>query len=108
MWVTRGPGHPIARRAEAAGRPLAGADGGAGGGELAAPGGERPPEGPAEAAEASALRHGPGEWAGPSGQGTPARAQAAQGLLLSSRQIEVRKLCPGLRHGIAYTLYQAA
>jgi hypothetical protein len=31
-----------------------------------------------------------------------------QGLLLSARQTEVRKLRPGLRHGIAYALCQAA
>ena len=31
-----------------------------------------------------------------------------QGLLLSARQAEVRKLRPGLRHGIAYALCQAA
>ena len=31
-----------------------------------------------------------------------------QGLLLSGRQPEVRKLCPRLRHGIAYALCQAA
>ena len=31
-----------------------------------------------------------------------------QGLLLSGRQTEVRKLRPGLRHGIAYALCQAA
>src|SRR4051812_12861853 len=60
------PGCPAGRRAEAAGRPAAGARGGPGGGEPAAAGGERPPQEAAEAAEAGAGRHGPG------GRGAPA------------------------------------
>src|SRR3954447_13824942 len=50
------PGRPVGRRAEAAGRPAAGARGGPGGGDRASAGGDRPPQEAAEAAEAGAGR----------------------------------------------------
>src|SRR3954447_17822375 len=73
------PGRPVGRRAEAAGRPAAGARGGPGAGEPAAAGGERPPQEAAEATEAGAGRHGPGGRGAPAAPDRPRRRAHAAG-----------------------------